>query len=877
MEIPKHYDPKAVEDKIYNKWLEGNYFHAEPDEREPYTVVIPPPNVTSVLHLGHALNNTIQDILVRWKRMSGYNTEWMPGTDHAGIATQNVVEKVLAKEGKTKHDLGREKFVERVWKWKEEHGSAIISQLKKLGCSCDWQRERFTLDPGLSDAVQEVFIRLYNKELIYRGNYIVNWCPRCLTAISDEEVDYKNREGKLWYIRYPLKDSDEHIVVATTRPETMLGDVAVAMSPIDPRYKKLKGRIALLPILNRELVFIADEFVDPQFGTGMVKVTPAHDPNDFAMANRHKLTPINIMDPDGKMNEVAGPYKGMDRFECRKAILKDLEAKNLLEKIEKHDYAVGSCYRCETIIEPRLSYQWFVKMEPLAKPAIKAAEEGKVIFTPKRWTGVYLNWLKNIHDWCISRQLWWGHQIPVFYCDACGHIMVAKKAPSKCEKCNSIKIHQDPDVLDTWFSSWLWPFTTFGWPNDNKDLEYFYPTSTLVTGADIIFFWVARMIMAGLEFTGEVPFESVFLNGIIRDPQGRKMSKSLGNTIDPLEIINEYGADALRFTMMMCAQGQDIYISKESFETGRNFCNKIWNASRFLLTNITSEEGLSFQFDSNKLTSDDIYILGKLNEAIGTVTSSLKKFRFNEAISKIYEFFWHSYCDKYIEYAKGYLAEDKKEDRNRTASILVYVLMNILKLMHPFLPFITEEIWSLIPGKTDGMLIIADWAKKLHVELPTDIIRNTELKYDLITAGRNLRKEYNIGPGRKLKYIIRAVDDTVSNYLQRESANLTRMLNADSVTIKMHFEPDKPMPSAVTTLGEIFMSIEGEIDIKAEHDRLQKELDKTRDALTKARHKLRNPSFVEKAPAQVVEKAKALAKELADKAEKLEQTLKYLT
>ncbi len=878
MEIPKLYDPKATEEKIYSMWLDKNVFHTEPDGREPYTIVIPPPNITDILHLGHALNNCLQDILMRWKRMSGFNAEWMPGTDHAGIATQNVVEKMLAKEGKTRHDLGREKFVEQVWKWREKYGSAIINQLKKLGCSCDWQRERFTLDEGLSESVQEVFIRLHEKGLLYRGNYIVNWCPRCLTAISDEEVDYEEREGKLWYIRYPIKDSEEYIVVATTRPETMLGDVAVALNPNDPRYKNLKDKTAVLPILGRELVFIADEFVDLEFGTGMVKVTPAHDPNDFAMGRRHKLEPINVMHENARMNETAGPYNGMDRFECRKALLKDLDEQNLLEKIEKHQYALGTCYRCDTIVEPRLSLQWFVKMKPLAQPGIKVAEEGKVRFYPKRWTGVYLNWLKNIHDWCISRQLWWGHQIPVYYCDECEHLMVAKKMPKKCEKCDSSKLHQDPDVLDTWFSSWLWPFSTFGWPKENEDLKYFYPTNTLVTAPEIIFFWVARMIMAGIEFVGDIPFNDVYLHGTVRDPKGRKMSKSLGNIIDPLVIIDEYGADALRFTMMMCAQGQDIYISKDNFEIGRNFCNKIWNASRFLLTNIKSEEGLDFNFDPDKLLSDDIYILGKLNEAIGTITNCLEKFRFNEAASKIYEFFWRQYCDKYIEYAKAFLTNSGGEDRDRTASVLVYVLMNTLKLMHPFLPYITEEIWSMLPVKRDTCLAVAEWPKKLHIELCPETIRNTENKYELITAGRNLRKEYNILPRRKLKYIIRSTDDRfILQYLEAESDNLKRMLNAESVSIKKEFTPGRPMPSAVTPLGEIFLSIEGEIDIEAERERLQKELDKTKNALTKARHKLRNPSFVEKAPEDVVEKAKAYTEELADKAEKLERTLLFLS
>jgi valyl-tRNA synthetase len=694
-EIPPRYNPKDHEESIYSKWENSGLFHQKADSsKQAFTVVIPPPNVTGILHMGHALNNTLQDILIRWKRMQGNASLWVPGTDHAGIATQNVVERNLAEKGVTRQQLGREKFVDEVWKWREKYGDTIIMQLKRLGASCDWERTRFTMDKGLSEAVMEAFVLLYDKGLIYRGNYIINWCPRCQTALSDEEAPHKDVEGKLYYILYPFKDSAEGVVVATTRPETMLGDVAVAVNPKDKRYKKLIGKKLILPIMEKEIEIISDDFVDKKFGTGAVKVTPAHDPNDFEMAKRHGLEPVKIMRPDGKMNENASRFNGMDRFEARKLIVAELEEKKLLIKIEKHEHGVGHCYRCHTVIEPYLSLQWFVKMKPLAGPAIEAVKSGKIKFYPKRWTKVYLNWMENIRDWCISRQIWWGHRLPVYYCKKCEAVIVSKTKPAKCEGCNSSDIYQDEDVLDTWFSSWLWPMSTLGWPEKTKDLEYFYPTSVLVTAPEILFFWVARMIMSGKEFMKEIPFSDVYIHGTVRDATGKKMSKSLGNIIDPLEIIDGFGADALRFSIIsITSAGQDVFLSKDKFEIGRNFANKIWNASRFVLMNLGTPEFQSSGLpEKESLGIADKWILSRLNRTIEALTKALGSYRFSEAEGLVYDFFWHDFCDWYVEMVKPQIMNKGYKEKE----ILIHVLENSLKLLHPFMPFVTEAIWQNI-------------------------------------------------------------------------------------------------------------------------------------------------------------------------------------
>jgi len=878
MDLPKQYNPVEAEDAIFKLWLERDVFHAESSKGgEPFSIVIPPPNVTGILHMGHALNNTIQDIIIRWKRLKGFNALWMCGTDHAGIATQNVVEKQLANEGTGRWELGREKFVERVWQWREHHGSVIIEQLKKLGCLLDWKRERFTMDEGLSNAVQEVFIRLYEKGLIYRGNYIINWCPHCRTALSDEEAQHQEVEGKLYYLKYPVEGSEESIIVATTRPETMLGDVAVALNPDDKRFAALKNKTVILPVLNRRLKVIADTFVDPKFGTGIVKVTPAHDPNDFMMGQRHNLDPVNVMGEDGIMNENAGPYQGQDRFECRAKLLQDLESQGLVQKIVKHTHSIGHCYRCDTVVEPRLSLQWFVKMKPLAAPAIEVVKKQKIKFYPARWTRVYLDWMENIRDWCISRQIWWGHRIPIYYCDDCGEIMASKSAPASCTKCDSANIHQDEDVLDTWFSSWLWPFSTFGWPEENADLKFYYPTDVLSTAPEIIFFWVARMIMAGLEFTGDIPFRDVYIHGTVRDDSGTKMSKSLGNTIDPIDVINEFGADALRFSIIsITSQGQDVFLSRDKFEIGRNFANKIWNASRFLLTATDGFKLDPVDLADSRLSSDDIYILGRLNRAIEGVDASLANYRLNEAASEIYDYFWHHYCDRYIEYAKNHLYGENEADKRRTATVLLHVLKSSLKLLHPFLPFITEKIWQILAPEESATIIESAWPGPLEFPLDDGIIDMTEQKYELIRAGRNLRAEYNVAPSKDLKFFIKAVDAGAEKYLLKEKDSIAAMVKASALDINCGFSPAQPMPSAVTPLGTIHLSLEGEIDTATEAERLEKQLEKILADLKRTRNKLRKPEFLENAPEAVIQREKDREQELSRKKDKIERSLNFL-
>ncbi len=870
-DLPKVYPPKEVEEKWYRLWEKEGVFHAKPSSRTPYTIVIPPPNVTGILHMGHALNNTLQDILIRWKRMEDFEALWVPGTDHAGIATQNVVEKALAKEGKSRHDLGREKFVERVWKWREEYGGTIIRQLKRLGASCDWERERFTMDEGLSRAVQEVFIRLYEKGLIYRGHYIINWCPRCQTALSDEEAPHQDVEGHLYYIRYPVEGGKpSHIVVATTRPETLLGDTAVAVHPKDERYRTLLGKTVRLPILNRPLKVVEDEFVNPEFGTGAVKVTPAHDPNDFLIGQKHNLPSVNVMNPDGTMNQEAGPYKGLDRFECRKRILVDLEKGGLLEKTEKHLHAVGHCYRCHTVVEPQLSLQWFVKMRPLAEPAIRVVKEGKVVFHPSRWTKIYLDWMENIRDWCISRQIWWGHRIPVWYCVgtdhcklACKEPLVSRERPAQCPHCKSTNLKQDEDVLDTWFSSWLWPFSTLGWPEENKDLRTFYPTDTLVTAPEILFFWVARMMMAGLEFRKEIPFKNVYIHGTVRVEGGKKMSKSLGNIIDPLEIIDEVGADALRFSLMMiAATGSDVYLSKQKFFIGRNFTNKIWNASRLVLPKLKKS---SKPLSPELLTTDpDRWIVSRLHRTAQETTDALSGYRFNEAAGKLYDFFWHEFCDWYLEIIKTRTDEE-------VAPILKEVLETFLLLLHPFMPFITEEIWQkLNPGKT---ISLSRWPKPDEKWLNPHVEERMSFVVRATGAIRTLRSELRVPPKTVL-----TVDVPKSDAAKVLGPLNDFLLKNAKVRVVGRDDAKKPKDSATVMIDNhtLHVLLEGVIDLQKEKGRIQEEVARRRTRKERTATLLSDKNFLSRAPEEIVAKTEESLKETEEGIQKLEQLLEEL-
>jgi valyl-tRNA synthetase len=885
--MEKQYNPAVVEEKWYYVWLSKKYFKANENSDKPkYSIVIPPPNVTGMLHMGHALNNTIQDILIRFKRMQGYEVIWMPGTDHAGIATQNVVEKKLAKENKTRYDLGREEFIKQVWKWKEEYHSIITNQLKKLGTSCDWDRERFTMDEGLSYAVRKVFVQLYKEGLIYRGKYIINWCPRCRTALSDEEAEHKEVNGKLYYFRYPYKDGNGYVTVATTRPETMLGDTAVAVNPSDERYKDLIGKILVLPLVNREIPVIADNFVDKEFGTGAVKVTPAHDPNDFLMGQRHNMTPIVVMDEEGKMTgPIPQKYIGKDRFICRKEIVSDIESLGLLEKIQDHVHSVGHCYRCHTVVEPYYSNQWFVKMKPLAEEALKYAYEDKIRFFPSRWKKTYIDWLENIRDWCISRQIWWGHRIPVWYCNDCKNIMVEEEAPKICSKCNSKNITQDEDVLDTWFSSWLWPFSTMGWPQKTKLLEKFYPTDVLVTAPEILFFWVARMIMAGLHFTGKLPFTDVFLNATVRDKTGRKMSKSLGNAIDPLEIISKYGADALRFSLIMItSQGADIFLSKDTFEIGRNFANKIWNASRFLLENIQN----SYYFDQipskDELLPFDKWILSRLNCTVKDVVSALDNYRLNEAAHKIYDFMWHDFCDWYIEAIKAdlYKIQDEKRISN-VINICSYVLCSTLKMLHPFMPFITEEIYSALKEKInfykifDSETIVKSLFPKQESEyIDNKLEEDISLLIDIITAIRTIRSENNVPPDKKGKVIIIPKDRETQNILIPFIKDINLFCKLNETIINNDAKKPSFCGQAIVKENQIYLELEGLIDKNIERERLTKEIQKLQKLAESTKAKIENPAFFEKAPKEVVEKEKEKYNGIINNLEKLKNSLSLL-
>ena len=892
-ELPKNYDPKAIEPKWYGWWKEKGYFHgAAARGGQPYAIVIPPPNVTGILHMGHALNDSIQDVMVRRKRMQGCNTVWVPGTDHAGIATQNVVERELKKkQGKSRWDLPREEFLKLVWAWKEQYGGTILNQLEKLGNSCDWSRTRFTMDEGLSAAVAEVFIRLYEKKLIYRGEYIINWCPRCCTALSDEESEHQDLKGRLYYIRYPVKGGRKHeaVTVATTRPETLLGDTAVAVNPRDERYAKFKGKTLLLPVLNREIPVIEDDFVDPQFGTGAVKVTPAHDPNDFEMGRRHNLPMVVVMTETAEMNENAGPYQGLDRSACREKLVADLQAAGLLVKIEDHAHAVGHCYRCHTMVEPRLSPQWFVKMKPLARPAIEAVQSGRIRFVPERWNKVYLEWMENIRDWCISRQIWWGHRIPVFTCEEpdCQHVWAAKGQPEKCPRCGSDKLRQDPDVLDTWFSSWLWPFSVFGWPQDNADLRFFYPTRDLVTGPEIIFFWVARMIMAGLEFMGDVPFSRVYLHGTVRDNQGRKMSKSLGNSIDPLDIIRDFSADALRFSLIaLTATGQDVYISKEKFELGRNFGTKIWNAARFLQMN-TGTRAVDIReprFNPALLSADDQHILARLHRAIAVCDENIERCRFNDYAKAVYDFFWHEFCDWYVEYAKAPLNGPDEARKAEVLKVMHYVLSRALCLLHPVMPFLTEELWQGL-GYTAlaESIMIAPWPVACDEEelaawgVQADAVTYVDAKHAAIGLARNLRADYGLAPSQTADFILRPADAAVGEQVRADRAAYLAPLKAEKLLVEVDFTPAKAMPSVITPLGTLFLSLEGHVDVEAERRRLAEQKQKTEQELAAAGRRLENVDFVSRAPAEVVEQVRARKRELQEKCDKLAKLIEAMT
>ena len=859
--MAKAYNPKEVEEKIYDFWQEGNYFHAEVDkDKKPYTIVMPPPNITGQLHMGHALDNTLQDILIRWRRMQGYSALWLPGTDHASIATEAKIVEAMRKEGITKEDLGREKFLERAWEWKKEYGGRIVSQLKKMGSSCDWERERFTMDEGCSKAVKEVFVRLYNKGLIYRGERIINWCPHCKTSISDAEVEFEEQAGHFWHLRYPLTDGSGYLELATTRPETLLGDTAVAVNPSDERYKDLVGKTLTLPLVGREIPIVADDYVDVDFGTGVVKITPAHDPNDFQVGLRHNLPVINVMTDDAKIVDDYPEYAGMDRYEARDAIVKDLDEGGFLVKVEKHDHNVGTCYRCHSTVEPRVSKQWFVKMDELAGPAIECVKSGKTKFVPERFNKIYYHWMENIRDWCISRQLWWGHRIPAYYCDECGEVTVAKEMPEKCPKCGCTHLHQDEDTLDTWFSSALWPFSTLGWPDKTPELDYYFPTNTLVTGYDIIFFWVARMIFSSVEQMDSQPFDTVFIHGIVRDENGVKMSKSLGNGIDPLLVIDQYGADALRmFLATGNSPGNDMRYSEKRVEACRNFANKLWNASRFVHMNIDDYD-VKNELPAT-LETEDKWILHTLNNVAKEVNENLEKFELGIALSKIYDFIWNSYCDWYIELCKARLQSEGETAQN-ARQVLIYVLDKILKLLHPFMPFITEEIWQTIPHDTDSKTVMLEKYPEYDPSLDFPSEAEEMMKVmEAITAIRTQRNEMNVPPSKKAKlFIATAIPETFGNGEQF----FKKLASASEVEISDSFDIDGAV-TIVTSNAKIYIPMEELVDKEAELKRLNKELKQVEKMLAQDEGKLNNPGFMSKAPEKVIEKIKGQAEKEREK------------
>ena len=876
--IPKVYDPKTFEKKWYAYWEKNRLFHAEVEpQKTPYSIVIPPPNVTGQLHMGHAMDNTLQDILIRWRRMQGYNTLWMPGCDHAGIATQAKVEEALREEGLTRYDLGREKFLERVWVWKEKFGNRIMSQLRSLGSSCDWERERFTMDEGCSRAVREVFVSLYEEGLIYQGTRITNWCPRCHTALSDIEVEHETEVGHLWHLRYRFADSDDYVEIATTRPETMFGDTGVAVHPEDVRYREMVGRTLILPIVNRPIPLFADEYVDPTFGTGAVKVTPAHDPNDFDMGKRHGLEQIKVIENDGTMGEGAGRYAGMDRYACRKALVKELAALGVLVGTEEHEHAVGHCSRCHTTVEPLVSKQWFVKMASLAKPAIEVVREGRIRFVPERFTKIYENWLENIRDWCISRQLWWGHRIPAWYCDDCGKVSVSRTDLTACPACGSSHLHQDEDVLDTWFSSALWPFETMGWPEKTPELQQFYPTRTLVTGYDIIFFWVARMVMMGLKFGGDIPFHHVFIHGLVRDSQGRKMSKSLGNGIDPVEVIDKYGADTLRFMLVTGnTPGNDMRFYWARVEAARNFANKLWNASRFMLMNLQGFDR-SFVPKAEDYTLADRWILSRYARTSAVVTENLEKFELGEAARAIYEFIWGEFCDWYIELVKPRLYAEEGDSRRTAQYVLGYVLERTLRLLHPFMPFITEEIWQHIPHEGKSIMT-APWPTGEETWLDKENEASMAAIMEVIKAIRNMRAEVNAAPGKKSEAILHFSDAAQQAVFTANDGYLHALAEADPVTI-LSLTAERPENAMTAAAGgvEIYLPLKGLIDMEKETARLSKELDGLTKEIARTEGKLANEKFVTKAPVAVVAKEREKLQDYEEKKRVVEERLRYLT
>ena len=874
-ELPKVYEPKEVEGRIYQMWEEHGCFegHRDPDKK-PFTIVMPPPNVTGQLHMGHAMDSTLQDILIRFKRMQGYAALWVPGTDHAGIATQIKVEEELRKkEGLSRYDLGREKFLERVWDWKHQYGNRIVEQQKKLGASCDWSRARFTMDEGLSKAVRHVFVSLYNKGLIYKGSRIINWCPHCVTALSDAEVEYQDKPGHLWHIRYPIQGEEgRYVVVATTRPETMLGDTGVAVNPNDERYQDIVGKKCILPLVGREMPIVADEYVDMEFGTGCVKMTPAHDPNDFEVGLRQHLDTIRVLDDNGKVVEGYGRYSGLDRYEARKAIVADLEEQGYLVKVEDHQHNVGTCYRCHNDVEPLISAQWFVKMEPLAREALRVVNDGEVQFVPDRFAKIYTNWMENVHDWCISRQLWWGHQIPAWTCQDCGGLTVSETDPTECGHCHSHNIVQEEDVLDTWFSSALWPFSTLGWPEETEDLKYFYPTDVLVTGYDIIFFWVARMIFSGCEHTGKPPFHTVFIHGLVRDDKGRKMSKSLGNGIDPLDMIDQYGCDALRFNLVTGnSPGNDMRFYTERCEAMRNFANKIWNASRFLMMNLTIDQCQL----PDKLELEDKWILSKLNSVIPQVTENMDRYELGVAAQKVYDFIWDDYCDWYIELTKTRLQGEDEDGKIRAQQVLCYVLTETLKLLHPFMPFITEEIWQALPHEGD-YLMLQQWPEhRAGLDFPQEE-KAMELIMDAIRGVRARRAEMNVPPSRKAQLTVSTLERDV---FTQGIPFLKRLAYASDVTVVGVADAGSDeamtaqgMVTVTTHAARIFMPLAELVDLEKEKARIRKELDKNRKELDKLETKLQNPGFVNKAPAQVVEAEQERAEKLRALIAKLEES-----
>lgn len=866
-ELAKAYEPKEVEDRIYDFWMKGKYFHAEVDpKKKPYTIVIPPPNITGQLHLGHAMDETLQDTLIRWRRMQGYSALWLPGTDHASIATEAKIVEAMRKEGITKEEIGREKFLERAWAWKDQYGGRIVEQLKKLGSSCDWDRLRFTMDEGCNKAVNHVFKKLYDKGLIYRGERIINWCPHCKTSISDAEVVFEEKEGSFWHLRYPLSDGSGYIELATTRPETMLGDTAVAVHPDDERYKALVGKTVILPLVNKEIPIIADSYVEQDFGTGVVKITPAHDPNDFEVGLRHNLPVINVMDDGGVINENGGKYAGMSALEARKQIVKDLDEAGFLIKIEPIKHNVGTCYRCGTVVEPRVSTQWFVKMEPLAKPAIDAVKDGDIRFIPERMDKVYYNWMENIKDWCISRQLWWGHQIPAWYCE-CGETIVSETVPTVCPKCGGTHLTRDPDTLDTWFSSALWPFSTLGWPDNTEELKYFYPTNTLVTGYDIIFFWVARMIFSGLEHMGEVPFNTVFFHGLIRDAQGRKMSKSLGNGVDPLDVISVYGADALRFTLVTGnSPGNDLRFSEEKVSASRSFANKIWNAARFILMNI---EGKDIDCAlPKKLYTSDKWILNRFNNVTAAVTENLEKFELGMAVSKLYDFIWDDFCDWYIELAKIRMNGADEESADSARRVLVWTMSNTLKLLHPFMPYITEEIWQTLPHDGEA-LIVAKWPEYDEALSFPQEAKNLENVMALIRAIRTRRNEMNVPPSKKAHIYI----DTAHPAPYEEASEfIARLAYGSKVEIGTGFDVQGAV-TAVTDDAKALLPMDDLVDKAAEIARLNKELANAQKQLDTVKAKLANEKFTSKAPQNVIDGVKANGEKLEAKIKLILETL----